>query len=88
MLTDKFLGLQSTFFRLLGLELLDELDVSHRYPRRSIGCFLSVATFLPLTIAFGLRNIQNVEQWTDSLCSVLVDLLALCKIGFFLWLYR
>ncbi|XP_017001603.2 putative odorant receptor 98b [Drosophila takahashii] len=88
MLTDKFLGLQSIFFRLLGLELLDELDVSHRYPRRSICCILSVATFLPLTIAFGLRNIQNVEQLTDSLCSVLVDLLALCKIGLFLWLYK
>ncbi|XP_016949858.1 putative odorant receptor 98b [Drosophila biarmipes] len=90
MLTDKFLRLQSSFFRLLGLELLDKLDVngSHRYPRRSICCILSVATFLPLTIAFGLQNIQNVDQLTDSLCSVLVDLLALCKIGFFLWLYK
>ncbi|XP_016983055.1 putative odorant receptor 98b [Drosophila rhopaloa] len=88
MLTDKFLRLQSIFFRLLGLELLQDQDVSHRYPRRTICCILSVATFLPLTIAFGMRNIQNVEQLTDSLCSVLVDLLALSKIGFFLWLYK
>ncbi|EDW98418.1 putative odorant receptor 98b [Drosophila yakuba] len=88
MLTDKFLRLQSVFFRLLGLELLHEPDAGHRYPWRSICCILSVASFLPLTIGFGLQNIQNVEQLTDSLCSVLVDLLALCKIGVFLWLYK
>jgi len=88
MLTDKFLRLQSALFRLLGLELLHEQDVGHRYPWRSICCILSVATFMPLTIAFGLQNVQNVEQLTDSLCSVLVDLLALCKIGLFLWLYK
>ncbi|XP_017062515.1 putative odorant receptor 98b [Drosophila ficusphila] len=88
MLTDKFLRLQSLFFRQLGLELLPEQEASHRYPRRAICCILSVATFLPLTVAFGVRNIQNVDQLTDSLCSVLVDLLALCKIGFFLWLYE
>jgi len=88
MLTDKFLRLQSALFRLLGLELLHEQDVGHRYPWRSICCILSVASFMPLTIAFGLQNVQNVEQLTDSLCSVLVDLLALCKIGLFLWLYK
>ncbi|EDV53333.2 uncharacterized protein Dere_GG11597 [Drosophila erecta] len=88
MLTDKFLRLQSAFFRLLGLELLHEQDAGHRYPWRSICCILSVASFLPLTIGFGLQNIQNVEQLTDSLCSVLVDLLALYKIGVFLWLYK
>ncbi|XP_052834974.1 putative odorant receptor 98b [Drosophila gunungcola] len=88
MLTDKFLRLQSVFFRLLGLELLQHQDVSHRYPRRTICCILSVASFLPLTMAFGIRNIHDVEQLTDSLCSVLVDLLALCKIGCFLWQYK
>ncbi|XP_039150587.1 putative odorant receptor 98b [Drosophila simulans] len=88
MLTDKFLRLQTAFFRLLGLELLHEQDVGHRYPWRSICCILSVASFMPLTIAFGLQNVQNVEQLTDSLCSVLVDLLALCKIGIFLWLHK
>ncbi|XP_017083087.1 putative odorant receptor 98b [Drosophila eugracilis] len=88
MLTDKFLRLQSIFFRLLGLELLHDQDVRRRYPWRTICCILSVATFLPLTIGFGLQNIQNVEHLTDTLCSVLVDLLALCKIGVFLWLYE
>ncbi|KAH8283935.1 hypothetical protein KR054_005458 [Drosophila jambulina] len=88
MLTDKFLRLQSPFFRLLGLELLLDHDLGSRYPRRAICCILSVASFMPLTIAFGLRNIQNVEGLTNSLCSVLVDLLALCKIGFFLWHYE
>ncbi|EDW49124.1 GM16380 [Drosophila sechellia] len=88
MLTDKFLRLQTAFFRVLGLKLLHEQDVGHRYPWRSICCILSVASFMPLTIAFGLQNVQNVEQLTDSLCSVLVDLLALCKIGIFLWLHK
>ncbi|XP_020811844.1 putative odorant receptor 98b [Drosophila serrata] len=87
MLTDKFLRLQSFFFHLLGLELLLDQKQGCRYPWRAICCVLSVASFMPLTIAFGLRNIQNVDELTDSLCSVLVDFLALCKIGFFLWHY-
>ncbi|KAH8382821.1 hypothetical protein KR009_005426, partial [Drosophila setifemur] len=86
--SDKFLRLQSFYLRLLGLEMLQEQDPRRRYPRRTIICFLSVASFLPLTIAFGLGNLHNVEQLTDTLCSVLVDLLALCKIGFLLWLYK
>lgn len=88
MLTDKFLRLQSIFFRLLGLELLQEQDLGCRYPRRAICCILMVASFMPLTIAFGLRNIQNMEELTDSLCSFLVDMLALCKIVGFLYLYE
>ncbi|KAH8232147.1 hypothetical protein KR032_000489 [Drosophila birchii] len=89
MLTDKFLRLQSFFFRLLGFELLLDGNLGYpRYPRRALGCILSVASFMPLTLAFGLRNIQNVEGLTDSLCSVLVDFLALCKMGFILWHYE
>ncbi|SPP80280.1 putative odorant receptor 98b [Drosophila guanche] len=78
MLTAKFLRLQSFFFRLLGLQLLEE-QKQHR--SRSICCLLSIVTFLPLSIAFGLRNIHNMDRLTETLCSVLVDLLALCKIG-------
>ncbi|XP_017037703.1 putative odorant receptor 98b [Drosophila kikkawai] len=89
MLTDKFLRLQSFFFRLLGIQLLLDRGLGcRRYPRRAIFCILSVGSFMPLTIAFGLRNIQNVEGLTDSLCSGLVDLLALCKIVFFFWHYE
>ncbi|KAH8250382.1 hypothetical protein KR026_011769, partial [Drosophila bipectinata] len=84
---DNFLRLQSIYFRLLGLELRQDKEVSHRYPLRIIFCFFSVATFLPLTIAFGISNIQNVDHLTDALCSVLVDSLTICKIGFLLWLY-
>ncbi|XP_001358429.3 putative odorant receptor 98b [Drosophila pseudoobscura] len=89
MLTEKFLRLQSFYFRLLGLELLDQQEVqSVKDKRRSICCILAVATFLPLSIAFGLNNIHNMDKLTDTLCSVLVDLLALCKIGIFLGLYK
>ncbi|XP_017092723.2 putative odorant receptor 98b [Drosophila bipectinata] len=87
MAKDNFLRLQSIYFRLLGLELRQDKEVSHRYPLRIIFCFFSVATFLPLTIAFGISKIQNVDHLTDALCSVLVDSLTICKIGFLLWLY-
>ncbi|KAH8294917.1 hypothetical protein KR018_004291 [Drosophila ironensis] len=88
MLTAKFLYLQSFYFRLMGLELLRDQDPNQRCPGRTIWCLLSVASFLPMTVAYGLRNLKNVEQLTDALCSFLVDLLALCKIAFLLWLHK
>lgn len=87
MAKDNFLRLQSIFFSFLGFELQQDKEVSHRYPWRIIFFLLSVATFLPLTIALGISNIQNVEHLTDALCSALVDLVAIFKIGFLLWLY-
>ncbi|XP_062141793.1 putative odorant receptor 98b [Drosophila sulfurigaster albostrigata] len=49
---------------------------------------MSVLTFLPLTAAFCLQNMQNVYQLTDGLCSMLIDLLALCKFGLIIWLHK
>ncbi|KAH8326403.1 hypothetical protein KR067_006540, partial [Drosophila pandora] len=84
---DNFLRLQSIYFSFLGFELQQDKEVSHRYPWRIIFCLLSVATFLPLTFAFGISKIQNLEHLTDALCSALVDVVAIFKIGFLLWLY-
>ncbi|XP_046865350.1 putative odorant receptor 98b [Drosophila willistoni] len=89
MLTDEFLSLQAVYFRLLGFDILKaDGNCGKPYLRRTICSIFSVITFLPLTIAFGLHNIHNLDKLTDSLCSVLVDLLALYKIGLIIYLYK
>ncbi|XP_060648508.1 putative odorant receptor 98b [Drosophila nasuta] len=88
MLTNKFLKLQSVYFRLLGFNIFACHCDSWILPRRTIGSIMSVLTFLPLTVAFCLQNMQNVDQLTDGLCSMLIDLLALCKFGLIIWLHK
>ncbi|XP_062124903.1 LOW QUALITY PROTEIN: putative odorant receptor 98b [Drosophila sulfurigaster albostrigata] len=88
MLTNKFLKLQSVYFRLLGFNIFACHGDSWILPRRTIGSIMSVLTFLPLTAAFCLQNMQNVDQLTDGLCSMLIDLLALCKFGLIIWLHK
>lgn len=99
MLTDKFLQLQAVYFRLLGYEIFasgdgdgDDDDDGDggiwRHPCRTIYSIMSVASFLPLTVAFCVRYVQNVDKLTDGLCSVLIDLLALFKLALILWRHK
>lgn len=95
MLTDKFLQLQAAYFRLLGYEIFasgdgDDVDDGGiwRHPCRTIYSIMSVASFLPLTVAFCVRYVQNVDKLTDGLCSVLIDLLALFKFALILWRHK
>lgn len=91
MLTDKFLQLQAAYFRLLGYEIFasgDDDGGIWRHPCRTIYSIMSVASFLPLTVAFCVRYVQNVDKLTDGLCSVLIDLLALFKFALILWRHK
>ncbi|XP_017844763.1 putative odorant receptor 98b [Drosophila busckii] len=82
MLTNKFLKLQSCLFRLLGFELLAKsCSCSWQQPHRTFASLLAVLSFLPLTVCFGLRHIQNLNNLTDALCSLLIDVLAVFKLG-------
>ncbi|KAH8359313.1 hypothetical protein KR093_005730, partial [Drosophila rubida] len=86
MLTNKYLKLQSDYFRLLGFNIFAS-NGSWTHPWRTICSIISVATFLPLTAAFCLQHMQHIDQLTDGLCSMLIDLLALCKFGLIGWLH-
>ncbi|KAH8312627.1 hypothetical protein KR044_011740 [Drosophila immigrans] len=87
MLTNKYLKLQAVYFRLLGFNIFACHGI-WMSPYRTVCSIVSVATFLPLTVAFCLQNMQNVGQLTDGLCSMLIDLLALFKYGLIIWLHK
>jgi len=87
MLTDKYLKLQATYFRLLGFNIF-AYSGSWVYPYRTIYCIMSVLTFMPLTVAFCLQNVQNVDRLTDGLCSILIGLLGMSKFILVIWLHK
>jgi len=87
MLTDKYLKLQASYFRLLGFNIF-AYSGSWVYPYRTIYWMMSLLAFLPLTVAFCLQNVQNVDHLTDGLCSMLVGVLSMSKYVLVFWLHK
>ncbi|XP_030387135.1 putative odorant receptor 98b [Scaptodrosophila lebanonensis] len=78
--TDNFLKLQRLYFKLLGFDIFASQQ-SWQQPYKVVCSMLALALFMPLTIVFGIQNMDDVDRLTDMLCSLFVDILALYKFG-------
>ncbi|KAH8370122.1 hypothetical protein KR093_002215 [Drosophila rubida] len=84
-LTEDFLKVQGEYFRILGFDIVEgRSDWLH--PCKTILMMSSLAAVQPMIIVFSLRNVENLDNLTDGVGSLLINLLALLKFGIIVWL--
>ncbi|EDW15276.2 LOW QUALITY PROTEIN: uncharacterized protein Dmoj_GI16931 [Drosophila mojavensis] len=83
MLTNRLLKLQDVCLRLLSINLFAGRhcgSVSYR----TACLIMSLVTLMPLTVAFCVLNVANMDTLTDGRCSLMIGLLALYKVALIL----
>ncbi|KAH8407507.1 hypothetical protein KR222_004387 [Zaprionus bogoriensis] len=86
-LPQDFLKLQAHYFGILGFDIFDGQQ-SWQNPWKTLWSFLALASVQPMIVAFGIANVENVDRLTDALGSMLVNVLALLKFGFIMWMHK
>jgi len=86
-LTEDFLKVQKTYFRILGFDIVEGTN-GWLHPCKTLWGLISLAAVQPMIFAFSVKNLKNVDMLTDGVGSMLVNLLALLKFGLIIWLHK
>ncbi|KAH8296906.1 hypothetical protein KR044_000613 [Drosophila immigrans] len=84
-LTEDFLKVQGLYFRILGYDIVDGRR-GWLHPCTTLWMMFALAAAQPMIVVFCLRNVENLDNLTDGVGSMLVDCLALLKFGIIIWL--
>ncbi|XP_062127606.1 putative odorant receptor 98b [Drosophila sulfurigaster albostrigata] len=84
-LTEDFLKVQGTYFRVLGFDIVDGRN-GWLHPCRTTVMMTALIVVQPMIVVFVLQNVENLDNLTDGIGSMLVDLLALLKFSIIMWL--
>ncbi|XP_060651429.1 odorant receptor 47a-like [Drosophila nasuta] len=86
-LTEDFLKVQGTSFRILGFDIVDGRN-GWLHPCRTTVMMTALIVVQPMIVVFVLQNVENLDNLTDGIGSMLVDLLALLKFSIIMWLRK
>ncbi|KAH8397046.1 hypothetical protein KR215_007981, partial [Drosophila sulfurigaster] len=86
-LTEDFLKVQGTYFRILGFDIVGGRN-GWLHPCRTTVMMTALIVVQPMIVVFVLQNVENLDNLTDGIGSMLVDLLALLKFSIIMWLRK